>query len=116
MECRLRQLKYSKTRNWQSRGYRIENLSIPGWKAGDPYEAVKEPWLNTLVDISWDSTSWASQVTLVVKNLAVNADGHKRCEFNPWVGKIPWCRAWELTAIFLSGELCGQRNLVDYSP
>ena len=74
MECRLRQLKYSKTRNWQSRGYRIENLSIPGWKAGDPYEAVKEPWLNTLVDISWDSTSWASQVTLVVKNLAVNAD------------------------------------------
>ena len=19
---------------------------------------------------------------------------HKRCKFNPWVGKIPWRRAW----------------------
>jgi len=72
--------------------------------------------LNSLVDMPWDNKSWASQVTLVVKNLPVNADRHKRCEFNPWIGKIPWSRAWQPTAIFLSGELYGQRNLVDYSP
>jgi len=24
--------------------------------------------------------------------------------FDPWVGKIPWRRAWQLTAIFLPGE------------
>ena len=26
---------------------------------------------------------------------------HKRHEFNPWVGKIPWRRAWQPTPIFL---------------
>ena len=83
------------------RRYRIKNLSIPGWKAGDPQEAVKVPWLDSLLDIPWDSKSQTSQVTLVVKNLPVNADRCKRCEFNPWVGKIPW----QPTAIFLSGEL-----------
>ena len=29
---------------------------------------------------------------------------HKRCEFDPWVGKIPWRRAWQTTPIFLPGE------------
>ena len=24
--------------------------------------------------------------------------------FNPWVGKIPWRRAWEPTPVFLPGE------------
>ena len=24
--------------------------------------------------------------------------------FNPWVGKIPWRRAWQLTPVFLPGE------------
>ena len=36
--------------------------------------------------------------------------------FNPWVGKIPWRRAWQPTPIFLPGEYHGQRNLVGYSP
>ena len=43
----------------------------------------------------------------------------RRCEsrgFNPWVGKIPWRRAWQPHPIFLPGEFHGQRNLVDYSP
>ena len=35
-------------------------------------------------------SSRASQVALVVKNPLVNAGDIKRCEFNPWVGKIPW--------------------------
>ena len=40
----------------------------------------------------------------------------KRHEFNPWVGKIPWRRAWQLTPVFLPGESYGQRSLVGYSP
>ena len=29
---------------------------------------------------------------------------HKSHGFNPWVGKIPWIRAWQPTPVFLSGE------------
>ena len=40
----------------------------------------------------------------------------KRCEFDPWVGKIPWRRAWQPTPVFLPGESHGQRSLAGYSP
>ena len=36
---------------------------------------------------------------------------HKRCEFDLWVGKIPWRRAWLPTPVFLSAESQGQRSL-----
>ena len=36
----------------------------------------------------------ASQVALAVMNPPANA-GDTRCGFNPWVGKIPWRRAWQ---------------------
>ena len=29
---------------------------------------------------------------------------HKRHRFDPWVGKIPWRRAWQPTPVFLAGE------------
>ena len=35
---------------------------------------------------------------------------------DPWVGKIPWRRAWQPTPVFLPGESHGQRSLVGYSP
>ena len=35
----------------------------------------------------------------------------KRHEFDSWVGKIPWRRAWQPTPVFLSGESHGQRSL-----
>ena len=41
---------------------------------------------------------------------------HKRHEFSPWVGKIPWRRAQQSTPVFLPGESHGQRSLVGYSP
>ena len=41
---------------------------------------------------------------------------HRRCEFDPWVGKIPLRRAWQPTPIFLSGESHGERSLEGYSP
>ena len=41
---------------------------------------------------------------------------HTRCRFDPWVGKMPWKRAWQPTPIFLPGESQGQRGLGGYSP
>ena len=40
----------------------------------------------------------------------------KRCEFDPWVGKIPWSRKWHPTPVFLLGKFHRQRSLVGYSP
>ena len=41
---------------------------------------------------------------------------HKRHGFDPWVGKIPWRKAWQPTSVFLPGESHGQRTLAGYSP
>ena len=44
--------------------------------------------------------SWVSLVAQMVKNsLAM-----QETWFNPWVGKIPWRRAWQPTPVFLPGE------------
>ena len=40
----------------------------------------------------------------------------KRHGFNPWVGKIPWRRAWQPTLVFLLGKSHGQRGLVGRCP
>ena len=33
---------------------------------------------------------------------------HKRCWFNPWVGKIPWRKAWQPAPVFISKEPHGE--------
>ena len=38
------------------------------------------------------------------------------CGFDPWIGKIPWRKAWQPTLVFLPGESHGQRSLAGYSP
>ena len=38
-----------------------------------------------------------------------------RCRFHPWVGKMPWRRAWQPTPVFLPGEPHGQTSLAGYS-
>ena len=35
---------------------------------------------------------------------------------DPWVGKIPWRRAWQPTPVFLPGESHGQRSLTGCRP
>ena len=40
---------------------------------------------------------------------------YKRYDFDPWVGKIPWRRKWQLTPVFLPGKFHRQRSLVGYS-
>ena len=41
---------------------------------------------------------------------------YKKCEFDPWGGKIPWRRKWQCTPVFLPGESHGQKSLTGYSP
>ena len=56
----------------------------------------------------------ASQVALVVKNQPASAgDRHRSC---PWVGKIPWRRAWQTFPVFLPEKSHGQRSWAGYSP
>ena len=40
---------------------------------------------------------------------------HRRCRFNPWVGKILRRRKWKPTPALLPGESHGQRSLEGYS-
>ena len=39
-----------------------------------------------------------------------------RPKFDPWVEKIPWRRAQQLTLVFLPGEFLGHGSLTGYSP
>ena len=41
---------------------------------------------------------------------------HKRCNFDPWVGKSLWRMKWQPTLVFLPGKFHGQRSLAGYSP
>jgi len=58
----------------------------------------------------------ASLLGSVVKNPPAMQETFRRHGLNPWVGKIPWQRKWQLTPLFLPGGSHGQRSLADYSP
>ena len=53
-------------------------------------------------------------MALVLKNSSANAGDIR--DFNPWVGKIPWRRAWQPTLVSHTWRIHGQRSLVGYSP
>ena len=57
----------------------------------------------------------ASQVALVVKNPLPTQESEETW-VDPWVGKMPWRRAWQPSPVFLPGESHGQRSLARYSP
>ena len=60
---------------------------------------------------------WASQVALVVKNLPPNAGDIRDTDSIPGSGRFPWRRARQPTPVFLPGESCGERSLLEgYSP
>ena len=40
----------------------------------------------------------------------------RRPGFNPWLGKTPWRRKWQLTPVSLPGKSHEQRSMVDHSP
>jgi len=54
-------------------------------------------------------------ITLAVES-SCQCRGHKRCGFDPWIGKIPGRRKWQPTPVFLPGKFHGQRSLAGSSP
>ena len=50
------------------------------------------------------------------KEPACQCRRHKRCEFDPWVRKIPWRRSWLPILVFLPGESHEQKGPAGYSP
>ena len=50
------------------------------------------------------------------KKSACQCRSLRRRGFDPWVGKMPWGRKWQLTPVFLSGKPHGPRGLAGYSP
>ena len=69
---------------------------------------IKNLDLNPGTTINWGSTS--------DKEPTSQCRSSERFGFHPWVGKIPWRRAWQPTAAFLRGESHAQRSLAGYSP
>ena len=57
----------------------------------------------------------APQVGLVVKTRLPMQETYE-IQFDPWVRKVPWRRAWQPTPVFLPGESHGERSLEGYSP
>ena len=51
----------------------------------------------------------------VVKNPPAKAEGSRR-GLNPWAGKIPWRRKWQLAPVFWPGESRGERSPTGNSP
>ena len=74
-------------------------------QGSNPYLLCLQHWRATsspleLSDKLYHVYSWDSLVAQTVKNpLQCWRPG-----FNPWVGKIPWRRAWQPTPVFLPGE------------
>ena len=48
------------------------------------------------------------------KEPACNAGDVKRHRFDPWIGKIPWGRAWQRTPVFLPGDSHRQKSLAGH--
>ena len=76
---------------------------------GAPRCSLTDEWINKLWYI-YKASWWLSG-----KRLCLQCWRHRRCEFNPWVRKIPWSRKWEPIPVFLPGKSHGQRNLAGYS-
>ena len=53
-------------------------------------------------------------ILLLPNSSSGKESAYKRRGFDPWVGKIPWRRAWQPTPVFLPGESHGQRSLVGW--
>ena len=47
------------------------------------------------------------------KEPACQCRRHKKCGFDPWVGRIPWRRNWQPILVLLPGESHGQRSLAE---
>ena len=60
------------------------------WIASDFGQVTAPPWTSVSSSIQWTDRSCL--------------DCLFRAVFDPWVGRIPWRRAWQCTPVFLPGE------------
>ena len=67
-------------------------------------------------EVSPNSKIWSFPGEANGKEPTCQCRRHKRCGFDPWVGKIPWRRAWQPFPVFVPGESHRQRSLAGYSP
>ena len=70
-------------------------------------------------DIRMSKVYWGGQDEQLKGNCGRFSGGSCECRrpmFNPWVGKIPWRRAWQPTLVLLPRESPGQRSLAGCSP
>ena len=63
----------------------------------------------------WPIDLLSTLLTSLITQLLQSLPAMQRPVFDPWVGKIPWRRAWQATPV-LPGESLGQRSLAGYSP
>ena len=94
--------------------WRIPGIGEPGGLPSMGSHRVGHNW-SDLAAAAADKGR-VSQEALVVKNLSANAGRCKRCRFNPWIGMIPWRKAWQPTPVFLPGDSHRQRSLAGYIP
>ena len=82
-------------------------------------EGNGNPLQYSCLENSMDRGAWQAAVHGIPKNQTWLSDSqgkepacqctrHKRHGFSPWIGKIPWRRAWQPTLVFLPGEANGQ--------
>ena len=91
-------------------------------------------WLHSILDKEGiyrdkeDGQSFSTPALEVVTSSSGGPDGFllwlsgkrsicqwRRYGFDPWVGKIPWRRKWQLTRLFALGKFHGQESLAGYS-
>ena len=84
---------------------------IDGSPPGSPTPGILQARI-----LEWVAVSFSIPGGTTGKEPACQCRRCKRCRFDPWVGKIPWRRAWQPTPVFLPGEPQGQRSLVGYGP
>ena len=75
------------------------------------YSVVQQTLMSTCNNMPGGLLSWISS-----KEFACQGRRHKRCRFDPWVGKIPWRRERQPTPVFLPEKSHGQGSLVGYRP
>ena len=60
------------------------------------------------------SSSGSSRGSSRGKESACQCWRQKKCEFDPWIRKLPWRRVWQPTSVFLPGDSHGQKSLAGY--
>ena len=70
-----------------------------------PFDTIRHEqvtWLSLLRSLIWTMFGFPGRAS--GKEPACPCRRHKRCRLDPWVGKIPWRKAWQPTPVFLPGE------------